>query len=211
MSEQGWWLTLRPPTRPSQLLDSLRGLGLFPQEETWWFAWRETEIRLPGVLREPMDLDDGWEVLRVFSPQAELRLGRRGRGRGCWLLLEEGAEEVINRLPDGAVLQQMACWVEPAHRILWGRKMVLPGRRTVRGEVIFPRELTYDLDGDRPERALVAEVQLYYDREGRLQTSRYVRLRLVEHEGFKRLPPRPYPAPDVAVGLADRQAEEEGW
>ena len=202
MSEQGWWLTLRPPTRPSRLFVSLRELGLFPQEATWWFAWREREIRLPGVLRELAGLDDGWEVLRVFSPQAELRLGRRGRGKGCWLLLEDQAEAVINRWSDGEVLRQTACWVEPSRRILWGRKMVLPGGRTVRGEVIFPRELAYDLDGDAPEQALVAEVRLYYDQERRLQTSRYVRLHLVRRKEFRKLPPQPYPTPAAAMGLA---------
>ncbi len=46
--------------------------------------------------------------------------------------------------------------------------------------VAFPRRLEYDIAGESGhnyQKALVAEVQLYFDDEARLQTVRYMRLR----------------------------------
>lgn len=178
MSDMGWWLTLTPPGSPAATVTALRGKGLFPEEETWWFAWRETAIQLPGILRAMAQLDEGWETLRIFSPRAELRWRRRGRELGCWLLLEEDPKEALGEWKEAWVSHEESGYrVRPSHRILWGRRMIMPGGRETRGEILFPRALAYDVPGDDPKQALVADVVLYLDAAGRLQTVRYARLR----------------------------------
>lgn len=191
MEGTGWWLTLSPSRKPSEVVAALRERGLFPDGETWWFAWRKEEIRLPGLLTDLAPLDEGWDALRVFSPRAELRWGRRGREWGCWLLLEESLEKALGDLNETWVIARASCPVGGSHRILWGRRMAMPGGRTTRGEILFPRELAYSVPGDDPGRALVADVVLYFDAEGRLQTARYARLRLVVPSADA-LPVEPY-------------------
>ena len=175
MSGEGWWLTLSPPGSPAQAVAALRERDLFPEGETWWFAWREEEVRLPGLLTDPASLDGPWDALRVFSPRAELRWSRRGRGWGCWLLLEEDPEAALGDLR-AWVRARASFRVQTSHRILWGRRMAMPDGRVSRGEILFPRELAYPLPDDDPAQALVADVVLYVDEEGRLQTARYARL-----------------------------------
>lgn len=190
MTGEGWWLTFSPPGSPSQTVAVLQKKGLFPEKETWWFAWKEEEIRLPGILTDLGRLDEDWNTLRVFSPRAELRWGRRGKEMGCWLLMEEDPQAVLGELSEW-ICAKVSCRVQPSHRILWGRKMTMPGGRITRGEILFPRELAYDLPDDDPSQALVAEVVLYLDPEGRLQTVRYARLHHVPPSA-QALPVRPY-------------------
>lgn len=195
MKGMGWWLTLSHPGSPSETVRALREKDLFPDGETWWFAWRGTEIQLPGVLREMARLGEGWETLRVFSPRAELRWRRRGRELGCWLLLEEDPREALKELKEAWVSEESNYRVCPSHRILWGRRMTMPDGRETRGEILFPRELAYDVPGDDPKQALVADVVLYLDAAGRLQTVRYARLRRM-FPSSKNLPAEPYWQPE---------------
>lgn len=191
MNGEGWWLTLSPPESPSRVVEALHGKGLFPEGETWWFAWREEEIRLPGVLTDLQPLDGEWDTLRVFSPRAELRWGQRGKKRGCWLLLEENPDRVLGELSEAWIRAIASCRVQLSHRILWGRRMTIPGNRETRGEILFPRPLSYDVPDDDPRQALVADVVLYFDPEGRLQTARYVRLHRMFPSAHK-LPVEPH-------------------
>ena len=194
MSGKGFWLTLRTDKSLSELVAALREEGLFPKDETWWFAWNGLEIKLPGILRDFSELDRPWDVVRVFSPKAELRLARRGRGRGCWLLTEQ---EPVESIPGVEIVSRAEFAVEDGHRILWGQKLRLPDGEA-RGEVIFPRKLEYDLGDDDLNKALVADVKLYYDRAHRLLAVRYVRIRRVDPGEIK---VEPFPKPEEALRL----------
>ncbi len=159
----------------SDTLNSLRGIGWLPEEQSWWFAWNELQILLPQRLGDLAALPTDWDELRVFSAQAELRQVRQGRGWQRLLLTE------TRQLPPG-----ISGWqpfgthyrVEPSLHILWGRRLRVAGGEK-RGEVLFPRPLEYDVAGETApyDQALVADVFLYYDAEARLQAARYVRLR----------------------------------
>ena len=194
MSGEGFWLTLHTDKSLSELVAALREEGLFPEDETWWFAWNGLEIKLPGILRELSELDRAWDVVRVFSPRAELRLARRGRGQGCWLLTEQAPVESI---PGVEIVSRAEFVVEDGHRILWGQKLRLPDGEA-RGEVIFPRVLDYDLGDDDLNKAWVADVKLYYDDAHRLQTVRYAGVHQVEPGEIKA---RSFPKPEEALGV----------
>jgi len=197
MSERGYWLTLSTDNPPAGILATLRERSLFPEGETWWFAWNGLEIKLPGILRDFSELDKSWDVVRVFSPKAELRLARRGRGRGCWLLTEQ---EPVESIPGVEIVSRAEFAVEDGHRILWGQKLRLPDGET-RGEVMFPRKLNYELDNDDLNKAWVADVKLYYDSAHRLQAVRYARLYQVVPGKTKELKAQPFPRPEKALGL----------
>ena len=201
MGEKGFWLTLQLQTgkAPSELVALLRERGVFPDGETWWFAWNGLEIKLPGILRELSELDRPWDVVRVFSPRAELRLARRGRTRGCWLLTEQ---EPVESVPGVEIVSRAEFVVEDGHRILWGQKLRLPDGET-RGEVMFPRKLNYELDNDDLNKAWVADVKLYYDNAHRLQAVRYARLYQVVPGKTKELKAQPFPRPEKALGLEE--------
>jgi len=194
MRGEGFWLTLRTDKSLSELVAALREEGLFPEDETRWFAWNGLEIKLPGILRDFSELDKSWDVVRVFSPRAELRLARRGRGRGCWLLTEQ---EPVESVPGVEIVSRAEFAVEDGHRILWGQKLRLPDGEA-RGEVIFPRKLEYDLDDDDFNKALAADVKFYYDRAHRLLAVRYVRIRRVDPGEIK---VEPFPKPEEALRL----------
>lgn len=164
----------------AEALNALREERWLPEDETWWCAWNELEILLPQRLGNPAALPIEWDELRIFSAQVELRQVRQGRGWRRVLLAE------TNRLPS-----RLSGWraldppyqVVPSLRILWGRRLRTPGGEK-RGEVLFPRSLEYDLAGEVPpydQKAVVADVRMYYDAEVRLQTVRYA--------GLKHLPP----------------------
>lgn len=209
--------------RPSliQAVSDLQHVGLLPKRESWWFAWREVEIKLPAQLRDINDLPNDWDVLHVFSRYAEFRQIRRGQ-RYQWLLLTEkelpqelsrsrsekedkpveeeagllnkirfwGSNEAKKEAPQHGFGHS---WVESkqpyeailSHRIMWGNRLRKPvkegsGVEEARGEVTFPRPLAYDLAGEGTgnyDKALVADVRLYFDDEARLQTVRYMRIR----------------------------------
>ena len=165
---------------------------LFPEQETFWFAWREEEIKLPRILNDPSSATAlRWDVIRIFSPQAELRCQKRGRERQILLLLEDEAK--VSQLvgTDGCgtlanfAVKQVGCFprIENGRRILAGEKMEIGvaeeagiGKRSTRGVVIFPRELDYKGIKAAPEAALVAEVRQYFDEEKKLQGVRYCRI-----------------------------------
>jgi hypothetical protein len=195
---KGWWLTLRPPDKPASLVKTLQEAGLFPEGETWWFAWNATEIRLPGILDDPADVEGAWETVRVFSSRAELRFGRWGGKSGCWLLLEEDPQEALKDVPGLEVLSEVTPLVENGVRVFWGKKLHRPDGTPFRGEVIFPRVLNYSLPDENLEEAWVADVMLYYDDEHRLQTVRYARLRQ-ERPGAMRV--KPLVSPKEVMGL----------
>lgn len=210
--------------RPSltQAVSELQGVGLFPDEESWWFAWREVEIKLPAQLRDINDLQTDWDVLHIFSRHAEFRQIRRGQ-RYQWLLLTE------KELPQELCLPRSEQEDEPieektgffksflrlgrdkpkqkaeasgfghswdwdnskqpyqailSHRIMWGNRLRKPvkegsGVEEARGVVGFPRPLAYKVAGEGTgnyDKALVADVRLYFDDEARLQTVRYMRI-----------------------------------
>lgn len=200
MSGRGWWLTLRPPERVSELVAALQEVSLFPEGRTWWFAWNGLDIVLPGKVTDDADLDSDWDVVRVFSPQAELRVGRRGRGRGCWLLLEEDPQDALGDQYDAWVDDQAppaTFAVEGGHHILAGVKLRLPDGEK-RGEIFYPRPLNYGIDDDDLEQALVAAVRAYYDNARRLATVRYAS---IESAALGSIPVDPFPEPKEALGL----------
>ncbi len=188
MSEKGYWLTLSTDKSPSELVALLREKGLFPEGKTWWFAWDKLEIKLPGILRDLSELDRPWDLVRVFSEKAELRLARRGRSRGCWLLTEKDA---IEDIPDVEIVSRAEFAIEKGIRILWGKKLHLPDGEA-RGEVTFPRKLDYDLGAEDLNKAWVADVKLYYDEAHRLWAVRYASLSQADPGDIKA---RPLPGP----------------
>lgn len=211
----------------TQVVRELEDVGLFPKRESWWFAWKEVEIKLPGLLTDVNELPTDWDVLHIFSRRAEFRQIRRGR-RYQWLLLTE------EELPQELSLPRVEKEDEPkeekrgflksflsfgrnkpkpkaepsgfdhswkakesdkpykailSHRIMWGNRLRKPaggnsedeaGVEDARGVVKFPRPLEYDVAGEGTgnyDKALVADVYLYFDDEARLQTVRYMRIR----------------------------------
>ncbi|MDW8318511.1 MAG: hypothetical protein RMN53_11810 [Anaerolineae bacterium] len=161
----------------AEALKALQAAGLLPADQSWWFAWREPDILLPQRLGDPAALPDDWDELRVFSPPVEFRQTRQGLGWRRLLLAE--AETLAAGLTGWQRLEP-SYRVTDGQRVLWGRRLRLAGGER-RGEVRFPRPLDYDVAGEAPpyERALVADVRLYYDAEARLHTARYTGLRLV--------------------------------
>lgn len=178
---------------PAETLGVLRQVGWLPEGQSWWCAWNELEILLPQRLGDPAALSTDWDELRVFSPQAEFRQVRRGTGWRCALLAETPAlpAALSGWQPLGTPYR-----VVSGLRVLWGRRLRLSGGET-RGEVLFPRRLDYDVAGESPpydQKALVADVRMYYDAEARLQAVRYA--------GLRHLPPgtvvvRPLPCTEL--------------
>jgi len=169
-----WADTSLPPL--AEALNALREERWLPENETWWCAWNELEILLPQRLGDPAALPTDWDELRVFSGQVEFRQVRQGRGWRRALLAE--TDRLPSRLSGWQALDP-PYWVVPSLRILWGRRLRTSAGEQ-RGEVLFPRSLAYDLAGEVPpydQRAVVADVQLYYDAEARLRTTRYAGLR----------------------------------
>jgi hypothetical protein len=175
MSKHGWWLTLRPPEQIGALVASLQEAGLLLPGRSWWFAWNALEMALPGPLSGDAELDADWETLRVFSERAELRVGRRGQGRGYWLLLEEEPRQRLEDLYTKWVVNEKEYSVEKGHHLLAGQRLQLPGGAE-RGEILYPRALDYGVGKDELELALVAAVWNYYDAAHRLATVRYAAL-----------------------------------
>lgn len=181
MSRTGWWLILQTAADPAEVLAGLRQQpGLFPEAESWWFAWHATDIALPQALTDPAPLQAAWDVVRVFSPQAELRVQRRGRQRDTWLLLEtdEPAALDLTRFQAWQPGEAQSYSVEDGHHLLAGQKLNLLGAEK-RGELIYPRVLDYGVDEAEPGQTIVAEVRHYYDALHRLATTRYAALRPV--------------------------------
>lgn len=81
------WSKQKRPSLP-EMVTQLQAVGLFPKEKSWWFAWHEVDIQLPSRLRDINQLPTDWDVLHIFSPDAEFRQIRRGRN-WQWLLLSE--------------------------------------------------------------------------------------------------------------------------
>jgi hypothetical protein len=222
----------RPPL--TQVMSDLQDVGLLPRRESWWFAWREVEIKLPAQLRNINTLPTDWDVLHIFSRNAEFRQIRRGHSYQ-WLLLTEkefppelllprsappilggklgkGGEDepkeektsnfakilLFKRDETKEEVEQHGfghSWENSeqsyqtilSHRIMWGNRLRKPakegaGVEEARGVVGFPRPLEYDVAGEGTgnyDKALVADVRLYFDDEARLQTVRYMRIYLL--------------------------------
>ncbi len=149
-------------------------LGFWPVGATWWFAWNELEIGLPAPLADPTPFfEDRWDVARVFSATAELRLERWGRRRALRVLLEDAARA---RLPAALVSSaaEESFAAEKGLRLLAGARLRLPGG-PARGRVEFPRPLEYGV-ADDPDQPLAVAVYLYRDGEGSLRLVRYAEL-----------------------------------
>lgn len=156
------------------LISPLRQVGWLPAASSWWFGWCELQIALPGRLTDDGAVPTDWDVVHLFSPQAELRWVRRGE-RWQPVLLAEA------ELPPGLGGWQRcnsAYSARRTQRILWGNRLRLP-EGDGRGIVQFPRRLDYDIAGETEslDQAVVADVWAYYDAEERLQTVRYAGLR----------------------------------
>ena len=168
------WAGAIPPAL-AEALNALQQTGWLPQAQSWWYAWNELEILLPQRLGDLAALPADWDELRVFSAQAEFRQVRQGRDRRQVLLAET---DDLPAALSGWTLLGAPCQVTSSLRILWGRRLRMPGGEK-RGEVLFPRPLEYDLAGEAApyDQAVVADVRLYYDAEARLRTARYAGLR----------------------------------
>jgi hypothetical protein len=140
-----------------------------------WFGWCETDIRLPRPLHsEAFDLR--WDLVRIFSPIAELRAQRRGNERLILMLTENAA--LVNQLKQGlegfnVSLCEFAA--EQSCRVLVGQKPRKPVGSNPNAliEVIFPRELDYGIPVANERERLIAGVQGYFDDEHRLRFVRY--------------------------------------
>jgi hypothetical protein len=171
---------------PAELLASLAQNGVFPSDATWWFAWNEGEIVLPRPLFTANNpADNRWDVARVFSEKAELRLARVGGRRGAWLLTED--LQAAATLPAAGELESFRV-NGGGHRILWGGDLNMRGQ-TEHGLVRFPRPLDYGVSTGKGQR-LVADVVLYLDEFGAVRTARYRALKVV-YEGAIQAPKLP--------------------
>jgi hypothetical protein len=203
MNRTGWWLILRPPEPVKMLVAALQEASLFPKVHTWWFAWNALEIVLPRLLDENANLDGDWEVLRIFSEQAELRVERRGGTHGCWLLLEREPEEALGvRYQEWVKDTSGPYTVEDGYHLLAGRKLELPDEDE-RGEILYPRTLDYGVGRDELSQALVATVRNYYDEAHRLISVRYATLQAVAPGS---IPVQPFPDPDEVLSLLRDEA-----
>ncbi|RDV83582.1 hypothetical protein [Ammonifex thiophilus] len=149
---KGWLLLLR-----EELVSKAIETDLWPVGETWWFGWNEGEIRLPTLLKGWREaLAEKWEVLRIFSPKAELRQERRGRQVVFSLLVEE---EAYSALPPE--LKGKGDWflVEKGYHLLAGEPR---GGRWVKTQ--YPRYLDYGVAGN-DDAYVVVRVYKYRDRE----------------------------------------------
>ncbi|MGB9886318.1 MAG: hypothetical protein ACPLRW_04895 [Moorellales bacterium] len=153
-----------------------RDLGFWREGATWWFAWNEREICLPALLDNVASVFDApWDVARVFSDLAEIRLQRHGRERLAVLLLEE---ETRDRLPAEAAksaIREAPFLAEVGHRLLAGTRLQLFGKE-VRGRVEFPRPLDYGVREHALEHFLGVTVYNYYDENRALKLVRYAKV-----------------------------------
>ena len=167
-----WADTNLPPL--AEALNALREERWLPEDETWWCAWNELEISLPAPLADPAPFfEDRWDVARVFSAAAELRLERWGRRRALWLLVEDGSRGL---LPAGLVSRaaEESFVAEKGLRLLAGARLRLPGG-PARGRVEFPRPLGYGV-ADDPDHPLAVAAYVYRDGEGGVRLVRYAEL-----------------------------------
>ncbi len=176
------------PTAPlvhplAPVYEALRHQGLFIPDQTWWFAWCETDIRLPRPFNQEV-LDPRWEVVRLFSEVAELRGRRLGERYDVWLLTE--SEEGVTKLKaglEGFTVTDSRFKAEPGRRILAGEMVEVGvwenGRVMVKPKMVvvaYPRPLDYGVEFS-PGHGLEAEVQCYFDATGRLRLVRYCAIR----------------------------------
>lgn len=205
MSQSGWWLTLRPPEQVSTLVTALQATEHL--DPCWWFAWNDLEMRLPGQLTQVSELDSDWEVLRIFSPQVELRLGPVGQQRGCWLLLEQDPQQALSQsFYQSWVIGEVDNFrVEASYHLLAGEQLKLP-QGIQRGQVSYPRPLDYQFGSNMSDldKIIVAEVRKYYDATNRLSTVRYAGLELRE-PGPNSLNVQPLPTPESALPIREEK------
>jgi len=144
-------------------------------EKTFWFGWNETSLVLPRAFDEQA-LDPEWDVVRIFSPQAELRAQWRGPKKFVLLLTEN--EELVDALKETFELVETFL-AEAGYRVLVGMlpRTPVPGvSQNALIEIAFPTALEYGVSVG-PDEMLVAEVQLYLDNAHRLHLTRYCTVR----------------------------------
>lgn len=151
----------------------------FPDNQTCWFGWNETEIRLPGKFdgnetRTPFDSD--WDMARIFSAKAELRIQRDCCGQVALLLTEnQSLREKVKQQTDVFEIAEHTFTSEPGRRIMVGSKPEnqIGGEPDALIEVAFPRVLHYRGFAVEKRESLEARVQCYYDEAHRLRFVRY--------------------------------------
>jgi hypothetical protein len=186
--------------RAREVFAACADLGFWPQGATWWFAWNELEISLPAPLADAAPFfEDRWDVARVFSAAAELRLELWGRRRIVRLLVEDGSRGL---LPAGLVSRaaEESFVAEKGLRLLAGARLRLPGG-PARGRVEFPRPLGYGV-ADDPDHPLAVVAYVYRDGEGGVRLVRYAELLRVPKD---RRDADPWRARPFAHGDLERQ------
>jgi hypothetical protein len=165
-------------------------------EKTFWFGWNETSLVLP----RPFDqraLNPDWDVVRIFSPHAELRAQWRGPKKVVLLLTED--TELVDALRQMQVFELVQkFFAEPGHRVLVGTppKTPVPGvSPSALIEIAFPTALDYGIPAN-PGQMLVAEVQLYFDNAHRLYLTRYCTIR-AENIGAREVRPYVWPTDTI--------------
>jgi len=211
MAHEGFILGFAPVegAKPALSLayDALGARGLFPEGGTFWFAWCETDIRLPRPFSPELFLPH-WEEVRLFSKQAELRGVRGAAGEEVRLLTEDNSlEKELIAEAGGFVPLASHFKVEPGRRLLVGKAgkitRVANGRAARRSETVvaaFPLPLDYGTElGER--QVWEAEVRYYTDSMGRLRLVRYCTLQALSRpekmEQIGDRPVRPFDETDV--------------
>ncbi len=141
-------------------------LGL-TSEGCWWFGWHESQLYLPQPLTTLPN--EPWEHLRLFSPQAELRLQRIGTQYEA-VLLEESES---HQRPDWNLIGEFE--VEEAKRVLIGERGAQTDDYTL-AEIAYPRFFQYGIRVDWGER-VIALVRHYLEpTTRRLCYTRYMQI-----------------------------------
>lgn len=150
----------------------------FGGTDVFWFGWQEIELQLPKRFH-PDALLPQWDVVRIFSAEAELRAQRAGKSRIVLLLTEDNnllnqAATLLQEAFDCTNVSPQPFTIEKSRRYLVGkRSKKITQQANALIEVAFPRELDYDTVPVADGEILFAKVWCYYDGIHRLRYVRY--------------------------------------
>lgn len=156
-----------------------KALGL-PAENAWWFGWHISHIELPQRLSSALPSVE-WEHLRIFSPEAELRVIMVGSSHE-YLLLTEQTSLLANRQGWQCVAESFE--VCESQHILLGEppaRSSTPSDELV--EIAFPRTFRYDMPVQKGQ-VVIAHVRHYYDPLKRRCYTRYCTLQAVNKQSL---------------------------